>query len=119
MGAVTDYFIRGSDNVISTTLTEDGTPIVVTWTEVTVGFETLRGGRSVLDITRSSETAGFTFQTGVLELTPADLTEDLSVLEDNNLYKIRITVKTAQEPSGVVYAGGDSDNRLFYHVSTA
>ena len=109
MANQTDYFIRGSDNIISMTLTEDGDPIATSPTEINVVF----GG---ITITRTPDGNGISFSGGVLEITPGDLTEDFSGLISGKLYPVEVVIKGPGDLNGVVFGGTDSINKQFFLI---
>ena len=119
MGNITERLIKGSDNIISLTLTEDGSAIASTATEIVIKLYQGHGLQSALTITRTPTGDGITFVSGLLEITPSDLTEDLSVLVHGRVYRAIITVKTVGEPDGVVFGGADSENKIYFHITQA
>lgn len=114
-GTIIDTFIKGSDNIISKVLTEDEEAINVAWTEIEIAF--IGQGVTQALITRTSDGDGISFASGVLEITPGALTEDLSALAVGRIYNVVATVKTASDIYGVSYGREDSDNKLYMMVS--
>ena len=112
MTILTDYFIRNSDNIITTTLIEAGAAIVVSPTEIVIDIDGL------VTITRSPTGDGVSYADGIVTLVPGNLTEDLSALADGQTYKVRIIIKTVPQPLGIVFGDGDSANQLRFVVST-
>lgn len=109
----TDHFIRDSDNIISLTLTEAGSPIASSPTEITVDI-----GDGALVVTRTPDGNGISFSGGVLEISPGDLTEavDIAALVAGMVYPVEILIKTAGDLNGVVFGGADSINKQFFQI---
>ena len=118
MANLTEYFIKGSDNGVVVTLTEDSSAISTTATEINVVMYKAWSAQPALTITRTTfPENGVAFNSGVLTITPGDLTEDTSVLTDGHVYRVVITVESAGETNGVVYGGDDSSDKLWFLVS--
>jgi len=113
----TDSFIKGSNNIITMTLTEDGSPIGSSPTQIDIDFLDVLTGAVILNITRSPTGTGITFSGGVLEIEPGLMGEPLTELVAGELYRIIITIITASEVQGVIYGGDDSDAKQFFLVS--
>ena len=111
MANQTDYLVRDSDNQITLTLTEDGTAISNTPTQIEIDI----GG--VIQITRSPTGDGVAFSSGVLTITPSDLTEDLSSLQAGRLYRVKIVITDGSQPDGVVFGANDSDAKQYFLIS--
>jgi hypothetical protein len=107
-----EYFIRGSDNQVKLTLTEDGLPVAGAWTSLDIWI-----GDDV-QITRANDGDGVTLSTttGILTISPADLTApeiaELAELSTLKLYRVRIVV-TSGLNDGAVFGGPGSDAILF------
>ena len=115
---LSEKLIKGSENAVSITLTENGTAISVSSTEIVISlFRPYDETRAVLTITRSPTGFGVAYTDGVITLTPADLSEDLGVLKNGRVYRAKITIKTATQTDGVVYGGNDSDAIIYFVVS--
>lgn len=112
MGNVTEHFIKGSDNQIKLILTEDGSAISGAWTRLEVWI-------GDLEIERTTDENGIALNTstGELTITPADLTEDLSSLVVNRLYRVLIVLVDATNDDGALFGGNDSTDRLYFLVS--
>ena len=111
MSNVTERFIKGSDNVITLTLTENDAAIVVTWLQVDIYI-----GDGVV-ISRTTESGGVGFANGILTITPSGLTEDLSGLLVGKLYRVYIKVSDANSTDGSYFGADDSANKLFFEIS--
>ncbi len=105
---ITEDLVIGSHNEIVLTLTEDAAAIQVSPTEISIDI----GG--LVTITRTPTGDGIVYAAGVITITPALLTEDLSALRKGKLYPVKIKLKAASDPSGVVYGAGDSTGRLHF-----
>jgi hypothetical protein len=112
MSNQTDYFVRGSDNIITMTLTEDGSAIASSPTEISIDI-------GDVTITRTPDGNGVSFAAGVLEITPGDLTETaaLATLVAGQIYPVLITIKTAGDLNGVVFGAADSINKQWFEIS--
>ncbi len=110
-----EYFIRGSDNQIKLTLTEDDEPVFGAWDAVDIYF----GGKT---IHRDNDGDGVSLDTatGVLTIAPGDLTDgeqaDIATLVPNRMYRARIVITTTLNNDGAVFGGAGSDP-LYFHVS--
>lgn len=114
---VTEHFIKGSDNVITLTLTEAGSALSGSWSSVDVDVCDILSGQLVLNIHRTSNTAGVGFTDGVLTIKPGQLSEDLNALLVGVLYRVFVTVTIAStQPEGVDFGRGDSANALYFLV---
>lgn len=114
---VTEHLVKESDNIITMTLTEDDVAVTGSWTQIDVHMLDLRDA-SVLTITRTSEADGIGFSSGILTITPGDLTEDLSVLNANNLYRSYIQVTSSSALNGDYFGGSDTnDTKLYLYVT--
>lgn len=109
---VTEYFIRGSDNILRLTLLEASSPLAGQWSQVEIRF-----GNVV--ITRTSQINGITFDAGVLSIQPAALTEDVSGLIDGVLYPVQIEVQSGTSVGGSHWGLIDSDDELMFQIATA
>lgn len=104
-----DTFVKGSDNIISKTLTEDDSAISVAWTELDVVI-------GPVTLTRTVSERGISFASGIVEITPSEIDEDLSALIVGEKYFVWFVVKTATDTAGVVYGAGDSDVGLIFQI---
>lgn len=109
MGVVLERFIKGSHNTIKITLSEDGAAIDASLTQITISF-------GDVTITRTPTGSGVEFLSGVLTITPALLTEDLSSLESEQVHPVVIETQDSSNPNGVVWAGIDSGNELRFLI---
>lgn len=119
MTNLTDYLIKNSENAITLTLTEDSSAIGVSPTEISISLYKGYSSTRALEITRSPTGDGVAYSSGVVTITPVDLTEDLSTLIDGQLYRAVFLIKTSSQPDGVVFGGNDSANKIWLMVSTA
>ncbi len=115
MPNVTKAFVKDADNVVELDLTENGSPLTNTPTEIKLEIG------SVITITRTPTGTGIAFDTGTgrLTVTPADLTEDLSGLVVGTLHKVRVLFTDSTNTNGVAYGAGDSAGRVFFKIETA
>jgi hypothetical protein len=113
MSDLTENFIKGSDNTVSITLTEDETAFALTPTEISVVIG------DVVTITRSPSGAGLSYSGGVLlDIVPRTLTEDLSALGDGSTHRVKVVVKTSSETSGIVFGDDDYAEKLYFKISS-
>lgn len=110
---VREFFLRGTDNQISITLTENDVAISGAWTRLEIWIGSLEIERNV-----DGNGVALNTSTGVLTITPADLTEDLSSLVDGQEYDVLVRVVDSGNDDGAVFGGEDSDARLIFKVST-
>jgi len=110
-----EYFIRGSDNQIKLTLTEDDLAIFGAWEAVDIYIGSKSIHREVDEDGISLDTS-----TGILTITPGDLTvdeqADLATLIAGRLYRGRIIVTSTLNDDGAVFGGSGADP-LYFHVS--
>jgi hypothetical protein len=120
MANCTEHFIKESDNVITLTLTEDGSGITGAYTDLDIDLIDPVDDSIALNISRGTNGSGVALSvtTGVLTIKPGFLTEDVTVLENNKLYKVLITVKSATNEHGAVFGGGDSDTKIRFLVTS-
>lgn len=110
-----EYFIRGSDNQIKLTLTEDDVAIFGAWTALDIHI----GSKS---IHRDGDGDGVSLDTatGLLTISPGDLTveeqADIALLTANCMYRTRIVVTSTLNDDGAVFGGAGADP-LYFHVS--
>ena len=110
-----EYLIRDSDNQIKLTLTEDDIAVAGPWDAIDIDI----GG---IMINRTADGDGVTLDTstGLLTITPADLTTDekaaLAELRGSRFYRGRIVLTSTLNDDGVVFGGPDADP-LFFHIS--
>ena len=95
--------------MLQVTLTADDVAITTTWTQIVIYIGTIT-------ITRTSNGAGVNLTSGVLQITPADLTETLTDLT-NDRHRVTIRVRDAGNTTGIYYAADDSDEHLYVDVS--
>lgn len=114
MNSLTETFIKGSDNAISLTLTEDEEAVEGAWDSISIHI----GDPSLVVITRTNDGDGVTFSvvTGVLTIKPGELTEDISALVNGRLYRVHIVVVSASNPDGVDFGADDSSTRLHFLI---
>lgn len=115
MGAVVEQLIRGSDVQIKLQLTEDGAAIFGAWDSLEVHI----GDAVVLDRSADGDGIELSTATGILVLTPANLTvpEQTELLTLNRqLYAVRIVVFSTLNDDGVVF-GGNGSTRILFNIS--
>ena len=117
MADLTENFVKDSNNIISLTLTEDGTAISGAWTDLDIDF--YRNGTLALNISRTADGTGVALNTstGILTINPAQLSETLTDLIAGVLYRIFITVKDSTNPEGAIFGAEDSTSRLYFLVT--
>lgn len=114
MGAVVEQLIRGSDVQIKLTLTEDGLPISGAWDSIEIYI-----GDVLIERNADGDGVSLSTSTGVLILTPADLTTlEKTALDALNfqLYPVRIVVVSTLNDDGVVF-GGNGSTRILFNIS--
>lgn len=106
---IVEHFIKGSENRVVLTLTEDGVAISGAWTQLDIFIGDLQ-------ITRLVDGDGVSLDpvTGILTIIPADLTEDLSALLAGSRHRVQIVVTDATNDDGAVFGGDDSDQLTFF-----
>jgi hypothetical protein len=101
--------VKGSDTPIEVTLTEDGDPIAVTWTEIEIYI----GNPALVTINRTDDEDGVVFAAGVLTINPADLTApeiaEIAALADGALLPMWVKVTDATNDDGVDFGAAGSD----------
>ena len=102
-------FIKGSDNVVQVTLTEDDAAITTTWTQLKIYV-------GAVTITRTANGDGVSLTSGVLQITPAELSESLATLT-NDKHRVLIRLRDSGNPNGVYFAADDSDEHLYFNVT--
>lgn len=107
-----EHFIKGSDNQISLTLTEDGDAIAGQWTSLEIWIGDLQIQRAA-----DGDGVALNTSTGVLTITPADLSEDLSSLVVGETYRVQIVVTDAVNDDGALFGGNDSPEWLEFQIS--
>ena len=113
-----EYFIKGSDNKITLTLREDAVAISETPTELAIYIGD-DPNNPVVTMTRAAPIGdGVSYAAGVVEITPADLTETLADLIPGSKHRVFIVVKTSADPNGVVFGQDDDEGstELVFHV---
>ncbi len=114
MGIHVDTLKKGSDNDITYTLTENGVAITNTPTDLTIDI----GG--LVSINRTSfPSNGIAFASGVVTISPGDLTEDLSSLLHDTVHRVKTKFIDGSNSNGVVYGAGDSDDLLYFRIEDA
>lgn len=117
MTSITEHFIKGSDNEITLTLTEDEAAISGAWTDLDIDLCAPNDlSTTVLNISRASNSNGIELTSGVLSIVPGALTETLTPLVVGRLYRVFVTVKTATQTYGADFGRGDSTNQLYFLV---
>src|SRR5688572_27020675 len=110
-----ENFIRGADNQIKLTLTEDGEAISGAWTGLDIWIGSVQ-------LTRAEDGDGITLDTatGLLTITPANLTTDekteLDSLSIRIGYRVKIIVTSALNDDGAVF-GGDGSEKIIFMMS--
>ena len=105
-----ERFLKGTDNQVVLTLTEDGQPVdirIATRIDIDIG--------PYVNISRTSSEDGVDFSTGDLIITPGDLAEDLTGLPES-IIPTSVTVYDIQNTNGARFGGADSDPRLMFSV---
>lgn len=117
--ALIERFVRDTDNQVSITLTESGTPISGAWTGLDIFIGA--GLSEQVTLTRSSDADGVTLATGgtgVLTINPGDLTAEEKTAVDalllNHKYRVKIVVTTSTNDDGAVFP--DEDSRLYFLI---
>lgn len=110
MSVVLEKFIKGSDNEITLNLLEADSPVMLSWTSLTIQVGSF-------SITRSGNGNGVDFTDGVLTITPGDLTEDVSALA-NVRHRVYVDVISPSTPNSVVFGADDSESALYFSVSS-
>lgn len=109
-----EQFIRGSDNQIKLTLTEDGEAVAGAWTELDICI-------GPVQIHRDADGNGISLSdvTGLLTITPADLAVDeiaaLRALSARQSYPVKIIVKSVLNDDGAVFGAGS--DRIIFTIS--
>lgn len=114
---ITEAFIKGSNNLITLTLTEDDVPISTDWTELAILIYNPHTGILVSTITRTSSSDGVIFSGGILTINPGLMTELLTELVAERLYRVKIRIKDAGHQVGVWFGDEDSKDRLYFIVT--
>ncbi len=111
MVEVDEVLVRGSDNALDLSLTEDGVEPGFTPTRILVRLE------NGITIDHSTPfTGGMDFVSGNLQITPGDLTpEDLSTLVQGQRYRVKIRLFTSEHTNGVVF--GEDDQETHYYLT--
>lgn len=112
---IREDFLKGTNNVIALTLTEDGAAIAGAWTEVEISIGEWDDS---VQITRTADGDGVALNAsnGVLTINPGQLSEDLTSLVAGE-YPVYVRVTDATNPDGAVFGGSDSTDRLVFVVS--
>jgi hypothetical protein len=114
----TATLIKGSDNAVTVVLTNDGDPIVVSWTEIDVYI----GRPALVTINRTDDEDGVEFAAGELSITPADLLQPerdaIAALADDTLYELWVRVKDAINDDGVDFGANDSEDAVLVYVQS-
>lgn len=110
---IAEQFIRDSDNQIRLVLTENDDPLIGNWTALDIHF----GG---VTLHRDVNGDGVTLDsaTGLLTITPADLTvdeiADIDALTVDTSHRVQIVVTSVLNDDGVVFGGKGSDGIFFF-----
>lgn len=107
----TKTLIKGSNNVVTVTLTEDGSAIGGAWTELDIYI-----GTDAFNIHRTSNGNGVALAAGVLTINPGQLTEDLSTLP-SGLHRAYVRIKTSTNAQGAYWGADDTPGQLHFDVS--
>lgn len=107
-----EHFVKGSDNVITLTLQENGIPVSGAWTALDIYI-----GSDGFNIHRTANGAGITFNSGVLQIRPSQLSEDMAPLP-NGTHRVYIKVKDAVTNTvGAYFGASDSPDPLYFDVT--
>lgn len=111
MGSTTLAFVKGSDNVVTLNLQEDGANVAPgSWSRLEVWI-------GDVEIQRASDADGVALSVGgVLTIIPAKLTEDLSALLVGELYPVRVLLVDSSNTDGVEFGGVDSADKMWFLV---
>lgn len=110
-----EYFIRDSDNQIKLTLTEDGAPITGAWTTLDIFVR----GTNVIHRTADGDGVTFDTSTGLLTITPGDLTageKAVIALLEARMHPTQIVLTSTLNDDGAVFAGAGAEP-LYFHMS--
>jgi hypothetical protein len=102
-----ETLIKGSDNVITIRLEENGVPIAGAWTALDLYI-----GVDGFNIHRTSNTAGINLTAGTLTITPGLLSESLASLPAGD-HIVKIRVQSSGNPNGAYFGAGDSEKIVF------
>lgn len=111
----TEHFVRNSDNQIKLTLTEDGIAITGAWTELDIFI-------AGVEIHRDADADGVELNTstGLLTLTPGDMTTDekteLDALSTLCGHRVKIVVYSVINDDGAVFGADGSERIIFMMV---
>lgn len=116
---ITEKFIKSRNNVITLTLTENGTAVAGAYTDLDIDLVHPEKGTVALNISRTSDGNGVALSatTGVLTINPGLLTEDLSALLSGATYRVYVRVIDGSNAQGVIFGADDSDALLYFAVS--
>lgn len=109
-----EHLIRDSDNKIRLQLTEDGSAISGAWTALDIYF----GG---VHLTRAADGDGVSLSTstGILEISPGDLTTgekaDVAELRAGRSYKVKIVVTSSLNDDGAVF--GEDGTGIYFKIA--
>ena len=107
-----DNLVRGSDNPIKLSLTEDGSPVAGVW-------DTLDIWIGSVNLNRTADGDGVTLDTstGLLTIIPANLLPaeiaDLAELSARRSYLVKIVITSALVDDGAVFGGAGSEKIIF------
>ena len=115
---ITEHFLKSTNNIITLALTEDGTGISSTWTDLDISICDPDSLVEQLNISRAANGDGIalTTDTGILTIDVGRLIEDLSTVFVGRLYRVFITVQDSLNPQGMRFGKGDTASRLFFRV---
>ena len=115
MADVIEKFRVGTNNLVSFTLNQNGSPVPslenVDEVRIYIG--------EAVTITRTSNNSNgvdYSQGSGKIVLNPANLTEDLSELKTKR-YPVKVRVIDGTNLNGVVYGGLGASDRLYFDVS--
>lgn len=114
----TENFIKGSNNVIELTLTEDNAAIDGVWNTLSIYI----GNPALVTITRANgdPEAGVNFTNGLLTINPGKLglsQSELDALVVDELYPVWIKIVSSIDSEGVDFGAPDSIDTLSFWVS--
>ncbi len=110
-----DTFIKGSNNVLTAKVYEQGSLLTDDWDDLESISVDIGG---LLLITRTADEDGLVYVPGIIKLTPGDLVEDLTPLIVGPIKRlVKFVFKTPSLPHGVVYGDRDTDTKLLWTIS--
>lgn len=112
----TEVFIKGSNNRIELTLTEDMVPVDGVWQQIDIFI----GNPPVVTVTRLPGDPGIDITAGVLNINPAALAltqAELDALVDGALHCVWVRLTSSADPDGVDFGAPDSIDTLHFLIS--